>query len=323
MLPFVAGTAPGPLGSGVGTGTDGPEFGPGPPPFETAVLPRLAASEVDPAEINALGITLRQSPDLWRLLAQFVPRCKGSMAAEFIVVVCPTGLATTLVRCSPAHRDEVDRTIRLLMGRAGLSAPHCARFSAAVIDHIETTNRLIANVVALHLQQCDPSVLVLRVAMKAVGSVRVNPTTHSVWFQNGHANAMLVDAVCKTAVLLEPDPGPPPVPELIRLLRRSVFHEFPEFNIVYGTRPPDLELSSFSGGGEGETGDSSAPSLWSSNLCTLWCAAASLIGLANSITNPFCTHRVLAWIHGHRDDMIHAFLFHAFEILKTFPPAPS
>jgi len=188
---------------------------------------------------------------------------------------------------------------RVLHGN-GVASKHAIRMTDAVAKHITTVNSRTLNICRTLTECTDDRTIVLRVAIKSVAHISVNPTTQKVWFRSGHANVLLISTTYNNLVLIEPT-GQCVVQAidflmLYQTIHPSKRHLFQVFTNLYNDTVHK----------------------WADdNLCTVWSAIYGMICLANTITSQKKLDELIAWTCGDRAQLLHAFLQYAWFTLAN------
>ena len=271
-----------------------------PPALGTVSFPAVPPR----AFLEMLSASLRRGPRVWeRLLlpGSTVPRC-GSLATELIVLVgtdgVPVGLANPSEVAGATHALET-----LLMNR-GLGAKPAQRMVVAALQHVRSVNAGTLRLCRAVISSGSPTapVLTLRIALKPIWHVQVNPDTDTVWFHRGHANLLQVHPAGKVALLWDPGITAPSVQFVDVLVRELVLgpHSAPGYTLVYGGAAADGDLPT----------DATLDG-W----CTLWCGIVGFLGLQTRVTSTEDLHRIVLNVASHRTSVFGAFIRYAWNRL--------
>jgi len=214
------------------------------------------------------------------------------MALELIIILDDAATPHVL------QATEDDAYIRMCLQKVlhgnGVAAKHAMRMTEAVAGHIQTVNNQTLTMCRTLTECTHDRTIVLRVAIKSVAHISVNPATQKVWFRSGHANVLVINTAYNNLILIEPT-GQCVVKSidfllLYQVVHRTKRHLYQVFANLYNdsrTRSPD------------------------DNLCTVWSAIYGMLCLANAITSQKQLDDFLAWIFDDRKLMMRRFLQHA------------
>lgn len=246
------------------------------------------------AAVPQICAALRSNHVYWRYLVQHCPLCVGSLAQELVVILDDQNRPHVLKDGMPGA--YVRACLRAVLHRNGASARPAARMADAVAAHIMTVNTHTLQLCTTLTECTDDRYIVLRVAIKAVALITLNPVTQKVWFRAGHANVAIINTAYNNIILVEPA-GRVIIQSLDLLLLRTLIHAdkqhlfqvFTNFNMQ--EQAPD------------------------DNLCTVWCAVYGMLCLANSVTSQMQLYALLEWASRRRVMLLQLFLRHAHRYL--------
>jgi hypothetical protein len=240
--------------------------------------------------ITQICTALRTNHTYWRYLVRHCQPSVGSLALELVIVL--DDLSRPHVLCSTMPGGYVRTCLRTVLHRSGAAARPAARMADAVAAHIMDVNTHTLGVCTTLSQCTDDRHIILRVAIKAVALISINPATQRVWFRAGHANVVIVNTAYNNIILVEPA-GRVLIQSLDLLLLRSLVHAdkqhlFQVYTNFHMTEPaPD------------------------DDLCTVWCAVYGMLCLANDITSQTQLYSILEWAALRRSLLLHLFFRHA------------
>lgn len=282
-------------GTGAGTGAAAPAVAPddvaNPIPEAVIEEERVDPRPMDEAVCVEAGGALRESHALWAAMARHLRPCLGSIATELVVVV------------DPRQRFFVPRagfrapSLLLAMQRhlrgTGTDPVLADSISATVLEFIAKTNNrtlALAHHVIAH-PDSTPGVVVFRLAFKPVSGLNLNVPTGAVWFNNGHANACIIDVPRRIMFVVEPT-GMEFMSGILQYLADLMFADrYPEFTLMHnhGMFPREALLTEL-------------------EKCTVWCAIAALLALANPVVTHADFMCVLHWAYQHQHWLLRLFV---------------
>jgi hypothetical protein len=132
-----------------------------------------------------------------------------------------------------------------------------------------------------------------------VTHLAVNPLTQKVWFRAGHANAVFIDTVYRSFILVEPA-GIAVIKSLDRFACNAL--------VAPVERPVYSVFSNLSSTSEVAHDDD--------NLCTASSAIAAMFLLANPVRTQPTLDNLIRWIENHRTLCLRLFFRHAYYFLN-------
>lgn len=219
----------------------------------------------------------------------------GSLAVELIVILDDNYVPHVLQNA--ADSQYVYTCMRAVLHSKGVAARAAARLAGAVFRRVQTSNAVTLEKCRTLTECTQDRILVLRVSIKSVLHVSVNPSTQKVWFLAGHANVLLINTFKKHLVLVEPT-GRVVVRSLGQLLLFQTVHasQRPYFRVL-----TNLEKRSKDG----------PPPPPDDNLCTIWAAVYGMMYLSNVVTTDQELGAIVDWVTRRRLLILHLFLRHA------------
>lgn len=256
----------------------------------------VEAENADPVPLNdgacvECGSMLRESHALWRAMVQHLRPSAGSIATELVVIIDVKHRFG--VPYAGARMPQLSMSMQRRLRELGVGVAQAEAISISVMEHVIKTNSrtlALARDVMEH-KGTLPDVVVFRLALKPVSGLSVNLPTGAVWFNNGHANACVIDVRRRVMLVVEPT-GMEFMPGILRFLADLIFGDrFPEFVVMHnhGLFPREALLTTV-------------------DKCTVWCAVACMLALAN----PVVTHEdfmcVLHWAYEHQHWLLRLFV---------------
>lgn len=250
-------------------------------------------------EIEKCGMALRDSHKLWRALTRHLHPSIGSIATEVDLVIddrlrphalmTPTDTAWTIAHLQ-YHLEKacVPRVMAYQMARS-------------VANRFASNNAATVRLARAVAEAQDKKVrLVMRITLKPVSQLATNLKTSTVWFKTSHANVCIIDPFYKTLIMIEPT-GLEFVPALASSLS----------SLLLGPRTDQYKVFH-------NYAMAAVPrSLSSLHRCTLWCAIAALIALANPVHTSMNFWRVVRWAYGHQHYLLRLFVRFCLETIDV------
>ncbi len=260
-------------------------------PFNTAVLADTPALPPHPKVLLKTCELLRVNHYFWKEITRHLPESVGSLATVIIVLIDEHNVPHILTQPGNSH-TPIHKSMWEQLMRNGLASRPSAAMADSVVRHVYSVNAKTVTMCRTMVHHSTSHVVVLRVALKSVRQIDINPSTQNVWFKNGHANVVVINTITKTAVFLEPAGK-----ELIKNLERALMQllvpnmEFKLFN--------NLSNHTFSG-----------LQVTDDNMCTIWCAIFAMSVLANpdNVSRTFATF--LQWVSENKTDFLKYFFQH-------------
>jgi len=251
---------------------------------------------------------LRFNHSYWQYLVQHVDvPCVGSLATELIILLDDRGRSHVLLPTSSQTQILYILTcMKQALCNKGIAGPCSQRMADSVIAHITAVN-MLTTTKCITLTECtNDRLIVLRLGIKSIGQLAVNPSTQKVWFKNGHANVVLINTNTNQIILVEPT-GMALIPAIEMLVLRCLIYSNRThlFSIFHNIHKIVKEQ-------DHATDD---------NLCTVWCAIFGMVFLSNKITSRTQFMKVLQWASHHKTKFLQLFLLHARAVLlDVLPP---
>ena len=245
---------------------------------------------------EAVCASLRTSHAYWKRLVQHLQRpAVGSLAVELIVILDDNYVPHVLQ--DAADNQYVYACMRKVLHSKGVATRAAGRLASAVFRRVQVSNAATLEKCRTLTECTEDRILVLRVAIKSVLHVSVNPSTQKVWFLAGHANVMLLNTISKHLVLVEPT-GRVVVRSLGQLLLFQTVHP--------SQRSYFRVLTNL----EKRTSDGPPPPP-DDNLCTIWAAVYGMMYLSNVVTTEAELWTLMDWVARRRLSILRFFLRHA------------
>ncbi len=245
---------------------------------------------------DAVCASLRVNHAFWKRLVRHLQRPSvGSLAVELIVILDDNCVPHVLQDAN--DNPHVHACMRKVLHSKGVTARAAGRLAGAISQRVQMTNAATLEKCRTLTECTQDRILVLRVAIKSVQHVSVNPSTQKVWFVAGHANVLLINTFSKHLVLVEPS-GRVLVNSLDRLLLLQTVHasQRPHFRVLTNL--------------ERRAGDGPSPAP-DDNLCTIWAAVYGMMYLANEVTTEQELRTIVDWVVRRRLLILRLFLRHA------------
>jgi hypothetical protein len=260
-------------------------------PFKTAGLCDAPALQPHPKVLIKTCELLRVNHYFWKEITQHLPASAGSLATVIIVLIDEQNVPHILTQpgTGPA---PIHKSMREQLMKNGLASRPSTAMADSVVRHVYTVNAKTVTMCRTMVHHSTSHVVVLRVALKSVRQIDINPSTQNVWFKNGHANVVVINTMTKTAVFLEPV-GKELVKNLERLLMQLLVPST-EFKLLH-----NLSATAFSG-----------LQVTDDNMCTIWCAIFAMVVLANpeNVSRTFASF--LQWVTENKTQFLKYFFQH-------------
>jgi hypothetical protein len=250
---------------------------------------------------NQVCALLRTKRSFWKDLIQHLPSSTGSLATQLLIILdgqnvpfCPraeTGADIDALTIGMVHE----------LTKQGVSAQPSRRMAAALINYVVKINmRTVATCHTLAEHSTDAK-FVLRVALKSVRKVRMNPSTNTVWFRDGHANLAFLDTEMKMLYFVEPT-ATEIIEKLDKLLAVIIIPDCCRraYRIIHN-------FNMFARGSAIAQDD---------NMCTAWCAITAMMMLCNRVHSPESFWVVAECVQHNRTQLLGQFFIYACQVLK-------
>jgi hypothetical protein len=254
------------------------------------VLPGNGGDACPPPEVvSRVSAALRNDHVLWmRVTAHLLPAV-GSIATELVVLLDGDNTPCIPLR-GPANSppSKISTQLRAALVNKGYAARPSAAMVAGMLAHIHDVNAHTVALCHTIIAHSNQHVIVLRLALKPVMHVDVNPATHRVWFCSGHANVVVINTITRAFFVLEPTGA-----GLVRRLAHTIagcllpvhgFHLYHNLGMPGGFVQPVND-----------------------RMCTVWCALLGMVLLANPVVTEDEFWALLEWTREHRVAMLRAF----------------
>lgn len=255
-----------------------------------------------PRAIKCVCVALRTKHNYWRRLVAHLQPSVGSLATELIVVLDKHNRPYALQR--PGEVNTLHAVIVDDLAGKGFAARPSGRMAAAILEHIAETNRKTVHISTVISKDSRDKILVMRVALKPVNQLAINPSTQKVWFRTGHANVIILDTYLRTMIIIEPA-GVELVKNLdrflmIALLSDTVRASYRCYHNFGRPRPGSTYVDD--------------------DLCTVWCAVYAMVSLANTISCQDTFWKLVEWVSHNRPKLLRMFYEHVRSCMQGALP---
>lgn len=270
-------------------------------PFPAAATAAEAAAPSDPppATVERCGRALRTSHVVWRQATRHLPPSLGSLATELTVLVDEARKPHPATSFRGASRAT--RMLQEHLVRSGVDLMTAFGMAKSVVHAAGCTNHMTLRLVHALVASRRAVPVVFRIALKPMPHVAGNAKTGAVWFRTSHANVCVVHPHLHALLLFEPM-GREPLPGFADKVAAWVLGDYQKHYTVLHNHYMDRPVAV-------------APS---NTLCTVWCAVAALVALANPAHDPARFWRLVQWGYDEQNWLLRLFVRHVAPLLD--PP---
>jgi hypothetical protein len=252
----------------------------------------LDFTHVSRHSLHEIGNMLRVDPLLWRQIINDLPESVvGSMATELIVLLDGKHMPAI----TTGHVIKASLAGALL--NQGVSKSHSYKVAAAALEYMHDRNLQTVHVCRTLSMHSTHHTMVIRIALKPVRHISMDPDTQRVFFRDGHANLVIINMARKIIMLIEPSCA-----TVLPFLDLFIFNA-----LLADTTRHEFTIMK------------SLPSLIASHdtLCTVWCAIFAAVILGNNVSNEEEFQNIIRWVHGRRPYLLRQFAHVVHSLLRV------